>query len=538
MRIIKFISISFLVGLVVLVNSCDADKLELTNPNELKPETYFENETQVQAAVNAAYGNLQTRGLYNRHIWFGYDNMAHENSGNSQLESDKRQYLNFSFDATHGPIGAFWESCYRGINKANFVISNEDKINAILPSEMADERKAKFLGEARFLRALYYFMIVTRFGDAPLVLEPPYEVTDGLPRSPASEIWTLIEQDLQYAAANCLDRADEEAGRATTGAAWAMLGKVYLFQEKYQEAMNAFGHVTGYSLVDRFLDNFEEETEHNNEQIFQVEFNIAAGNSSNWSSDRSDIGQNEACFRGQEYGCNDWFNVYPSANLFHEFEAGDPRIDYCFYVPGDVPDTEEDDEIRENSFLINGGSDTVTIAPIVLANGDTYNKVGWRKYQNYYKQANEDQKSGINMNIIRYADVLLMMAECQARLGNIGDAATVGSAVELMNRVRARTDVAMPPYPTADYPVGNIDEFMVALEHERKVELCGEQVRWPDLVRWGRAAAFISQLSTTQQLPVQEASELQFNAGTHLLWPIPQQEIDANVNINENNPGY
>jgi len=534
MRIIKFISISFLIGLVVLVNSCDADKLELTNPNELKPESYFENETQVQAAVNAAYGNLQTRGLYNRHIWFGYDNMAHENSGNSQLESDKRQYLNFSFDPAHGAIAAFWESCYRGINKANFVISNEERINAILPSEMSSERKAKFIGEARFLRALYYFMIVTRFGDAPLVLEPPYEVADGLPRSPASQIWTLIEQDLQYAAANCLPKADEEAGRVTEGAAWAMLGKVYLFQKKYQDALNAFNNVTGYSLVPNYIDNFLEEREHNAEQIFQVEFNIAAGESAKWNSDRSDQGQNEACFRGQEYGCNDWFNVYPSANLVAEFEAGDPRLGYSFYIPGDVPDTEEDDGIRENSFIINGGADTVTIAPIVLANGTTYNKVGWRKYQNYYKQNNEDQKSGINMNIIRYADVLLMMAECQAQLGNIP------AGVALMNQVRARADVNVPAYPTADYPVGTLAEFMVALEHERKVELCGEQVRWPDLVRWGRAEAFIGELQTTQQLPAQELSELQFQSPKNLLWPIPQQEIDANVNISsaDQNPGY
>ena len=120
MKIYKYITTALIFGALVLINSCDADKLALTNPNELSPETYFKTESQVQSAVNAVYGSLQTRGLYNRHIFFGYDNMAHENAGNSQLEADKRQYLNFSFDASHGPISAFWESCYRGINKANF----------------------------------------------------------------------------------------------------------------------------------------------------------------------------------------------------------------------------------------------------------------------------------------------------------------------------------------------------------------------------------------------------------------------------------
>lgn len=156
-----------------LVLSCNEDSLELTNPNELSPDTFFQNPTQVQSAVNAVYSNLQTRGLYSRHMFFMMDNMAHENGGNTQLEADKRQYLDFSFDSSHGAIGAYWESCYRGINKANFVIENSEKINAILPSVMSDEAKQKALGEAKFLRALFYFLIVTRYGDAPLITTLP-----------------------------------------------------------------------------------------------------------------------------------------------------------------------------------------------------------------------------------------------------------------------------------------------------------------------------------------------------------------------------
>ena len=115
MKIFKFISIiALIISALVLFNSCNSDELELVNPNELSPETYFRTASQVQSAVNAAYGNLQTRGLYNRHIWFSHDNMSHENSGNPQLELDKREYLNFTVDASHGPLTAFWESCYRG----------------------------------------------------------------------------------------------------------------------------------------------------------------------------------------------------------------------------------------------------------------------------------------------------------------------------------------------------------------------------------------------------------------------------------------
>jgi len=521
MKILKFISIALFFGALVLTFSCNSDKLELTNPNELVPDTYFKTAAQVQSAVNAAYGSLQTRGLYNRHIWFGYDNMGHENSGNPQLEADKRQYLNFSFTASHGPIGAFWESCFRGINKANFVINNEDKIAEIPDAQLPAARKDKFIGEAKFMRALYYFMLVTRFGDVPLVLEVPDD-QQGLPRVAAADIWAQIESDLagpSGATALLLDKSAEDLGRATSGAAWALLGKTYLFEKKYQEALTAFSNVTDYALEANYSNNFLEETEHGIESIFEVEFNVAAGNSNNWDSDRTDQGLNEACFRGQEYGCFDWYNVFPSVNLRNEFEAGDPRYHYCFYEDGDLYDN---------------GTLTAAITPLEQTDGSTVVRVGWRKYQNYYKQSSESevaaQASGINMKIIRYADVLLMMAEAEANRSG----GSLATAIDYLNQVRARADVNMPAVATP----ATLADFMVALEHERKVELCGEQVRFPDLVRWGRLAAFMTEVY--DDLPLQEKNELVFDADTHTLWPIPQGEIDANINISndDQNPGY
>lgn len=533
MKIYKSITTALLLGALVLINSCDADKLALTNPNELSPETYFKTESQVQSAVNAIYGSLQTRGLYNRHIWFGYDNMAHENAGNPQLEADKRQYLNFSFDASHSPISAFWESCYRGINKANFVINNREVIDLIPDSQLSAAMKNKFEGEAKFLRALYYFMLVDRFGSIPLVLEVP-ESQEGVGKSSVADIWEQIEMDLTAATGQLLDKDEEDLGRATKGAAWALLGKALLFQGDYAGAMTAFENVSGYSLEPIYNNNFLEETEHGPEAIFAVEFNLSAGNANRWSSDRSDQGLNETCFRGQEYGVFDWYNVFPSVNLKEEFETAadngvkdDPRYAYCFYEDGD---------------LYNNGQDTASITPLQQSDNTLYPRSGWRKYSNYYKQPSEGsvsaQASGINMHIIRYADVLLMMAECEANRSG----GSLPTAVGYMNQVRERDDVDMPLYGSAEmnaiYPVGNLAEFMVALEHERKVELCGEQVRFPDLVRWGRLAEFMTEVYP--QLPLQEQNELVFNPNTHVLWPIPQSEINANVNLTnaDQNPGY
>jgi hypothetical protein len=329
------------------------------------------------------------------------------------------------------------------------------------------------------------------------------------------------------------------------------LGKARLFQGKYSEALTAFNNVnsgTAYSLVANYSDNYLEETEHNAESIFEVEFNATAGNSARWNSGVTDAGLNESCFRGQEYGCFDWFNVFPSLNLRNEFEPNDPRYDYSFYSPvvkiffnaNKKPVAGIDTSYY---CIYNNNKDTAQIPPLKQSDLSLYPRVGWRKYQNYYKQTSESdvapgQSSGINMRIIRYADVLLMMAECKANLAT----PDLPGAVADMNQVRARASVNMPLYGTTSmdsigYPVATHDQFMKALKHERKVELCGEQVRWPDLVRWGDAAAFIAQLKAGTELPIKELADIKFDATRNLLWPIPQREMQSNPKMKQN-PNY
>lgn len=537
-----FISVLVLGGLI-LFKSCDADKLELTNPNELSPETYFVTAAQVEGAVNACYGGLQTTSLYNRYMWYGNENMSHENTCNPQQEADKRQFLNFTHDATHGGIFGYWATCYRGINKCNFVINNEEKIKAIAPAFLSDEMKNKYVGEAKFMRALYYFFLVDKFGDVPLYLDIPAD-GNGLARTPKEQVWAQIEADLVDATTKLRAKSVEQTGRATVGAAWALLGKSQLYQKKYQEALTSFNNVTGYSLEPVYFNNFMEETENGVESIFEVQFNVGAGTSSSWSSDRTDQGLNEATYRGQEYGCFNWFNVYPSKDLDDEFETvadngvkDDPRHSYCIYRNGDL-------YAGADNKVVNISNDTVWVNPQNHAQGidEVIPRRGWRKYQNYYKWDSEGKVqsnySGINMKVIRYADVLLMKAECEAnRPGG-----SIAAAVAYMNEVRARPDVNMPLYGSPEmnaiYPVSNLEEFMVALEHERKIELCGEQIRFSDLVRWGRLADFIAEVMPSK--PKADQRAIVFTAGKNELWPIPQNEIDVNPNIDndDQNPGY
>ncbi|SHJ74179.1 Starch-binding associating with outer membrane [Reichenbachiella agariperforans] len=487
---------------LLALNACDQDKLELTNPNDLSPETFLVTQAQAQSAVNAVYANLQTRGLYSRGMFFSMDNMSHENSGNPQLEADKVQYLNFTFDPSHGLIRAYWESCYRGINKCNYVIDNEEKIRAIVSADFTDAMKDNFIGEAKFMRAYYYFLLGTRFGDIPLVITTPTS-GEGTPKSPVSAVYDQIILDLTDAADKLFAAGDAENGRATSGAAYALMGKMELYRGNYGAAKTAFNNILGdYSLVADYTDNFLEETEFNAESIFEVSYDIAVGKSDQWNSDASGSGFIASTFRGQEYGWNDWYNAYPSDALVAEFETGDPRLSGNFYFNGDA---------------FAGG----TVSLPAYGDPAVQRTQAWRKYSNYYKDANENQESGINFRVIRYADVLLMMAEIENEVGTAAD------AIGYLNEVRDR--VGMPNYGTAvmdaaGYPVGTKAQIFDAIVHERMVELAGEQVRFPDLVRWGLAE--------------QELSAFGFEAGKHEVFPIPQQEINFNSSLSNDDQNF
>ncbi|MDO7135780.1 RagB/SusD family nutrient uptake outer membrane protein [Algibacter lectus] len=484
---------------IFIVNSCSESEFELANPNQLSPETFFATEAQVESAVNAAYANLQTISLYGRLIWYMMDNMSHEQSPNGQQEADKITFYDFSFDSTNGQIAEYWDSCFRGINKANFVIGNEATINKIPENELSTATKAKFMAEAKFLRAQYYWLLVNRFGNVPL-RNGDFTQPEGKPLSPKADVMNQIIEDLTFASANLLPKSQEETGRATKGAAQAFLGKALLYQKEYELALNSFKKMSGYELEPDYYDNFKEETENGIESVWEIQYDLSLGTGDKWSSLVAGFGKNHATYRGQDYGVLDWFNVYPSDDLVAEFEPGDNRIEGSFYFVGDT---------------YNNGANTFVEGDFAENSGDI-RPIAWKKYQNYYKQVSEVQESGINPKVIRYSDVLLMMAECE----NERPGGSQATAVGYINEVRARAD--LDPLSTSLSKSAVFD----AIVHERKVELSGEQVRFDDMIRWGIAAT--------------ELAGTNFQAGKHELWPIPDKEIATNPNVTvaDQNPGY
>ena len=486
----KIIRLSFVIVFTFVGFSCQ-DDLELENPNTLTSDTFFKSFEQLQAAVDAIYADFQTEDLFARNWYYIYDNMSGDINATPQHEANKRVFKDWTFLPNDEIIEGYWQNAFRGVNKANFVIFNQDEFENV-----TEEQIAQAVGEAKFLHAYYLFILVTRFGDIPLITEP---TASDQPRTPAAQVYEVIIADLEEAADKLGSRFGTQGGRPSAGAALALLGKVHLYLENYVEAINALSAISGYELVANYEDNFLEETEYNAESLFEINFTGEPQNY-DWSGVNDGTGLNEVTFRGQDMGWNDWFNSYPSPDLIAEFEAGDPRFGANFYQDGDT---------------FNNGTDVVAIP-------DVAEGFAWRKYQNYYKRAKENFVSGINTRIIRYADVLLMWAEAANETGNVTE------AVNLLNRVRDR--VGMPRYGTAamnaSYPVSNQQEVFQAIVHERRVELAGEQVRFDDLLRWGLAADVLGSAG--------------FQAGKHDLWPIPEAEINANsaISLSDQNPGY
>jgi starch-binding outer membrane protein, SusD/RagB family len=493
------------VGLFAILG-CSSQDLDKVNPNLVTTETFFKNGDELTTAVNSAYALLQSSSLVAREYWFLHDLRSDDvASGGGQLETPRNQLLTGVHDPANSVMNAVWGGLYRTIHRTNTVIQNASR------AQTDDALRRRVVGEAKFLRAFAYFDLVSMWGGVPLYREVVNTTSETQPRATADAVYQLIIDDLtaiqndlpvSYTGAN--------VGRATRGAAQALLGKVYLQRGNHAQAKAEFDKV----MVNNYLDNFLEETENNPESIFEIGFSKVGD--MNWSLDGDGLG-NETTPRSQEYAAVGWRNLIPSNVLLEEFEKTtqgdaktDPRYFDSFYFVGDMYNN---NTRRLDSASIQGNISTI--------HGQR-RLVSWRKYGAMYKTADTYYTSGINFRLIRYADVLLMSAEAEALLGNLP------VAVQRMNQVRTRASVAMPPYPTAKYPANSRAEVLRALFHERRVELGGEQTRNRDILRW----------RAQRLLPNEPLSY--FQANRHELLPLPQQELDNNDKIDQSNqnPGY
>jgi len=509
-------NILLIIALLFLV-SCSEDFLDRTNPNEQSASSYWQNEEEIMNGINAAYRPLRFNGCYGR--WL---NMLYASRSDEGYSSSPNTYIiaysNFQTasynDASAEGILYPWLDMYKGIFWANQVIDNAPD------ADMDDDLRQRVIGEALFLRGVHYFNLAAIFGRGPLETDsyaggdaPPIAEREGLYQQAAKDFIAAYEKlPAEYA-------DPDDLGRATEGAARGMLAKVYMQQHNWDSALIQLEAVmdlkglagnTLYELVPSYLDNFTATNENNSESVFEVQFGY--GTVSGIS-----LGSQRQRFMGlQVDGCA-WADADPRLSLYNDFllektEDGqpDPRLKHTFfYYDADNPDEEFYGKTWDEWGLVHG---------------DIY----WKKFTNYATQTEEDYNSGINLRVIRLADVYLMYAEALNELGRTAE------AYPYINMVRARVGMPDLENSTVFTGIGNDQEKMrEQLAHERIMELSSENTRWLDLARWG----MFDNQEDIDYLSTRDVEFKNFEIGISDRFPIPYREISLVEGL-EQNPGY
>tara|TARA_R110002072_G_scaffold80227_3_gene184541 strand:- start:477 stop:1865 length:1389 start_codon:yes stop_codon:yes gene_type:complete len=458
---------------IVLFTACEND-LDTAPEDRFTTGSFYKNASDIEAAVNAAYGGLQKNGLYafNYHILMETrsDNTFEEEPSNSGGFGDVDL---FNRVTTNGVFRQTWVDSYVTIQAANIVLNRIDAV-----SDMDSALKEIRNGEMKFIRALVYYNLVNLYGGVPLVLEETTNPTDyfGQGRASVQEIFDQIILDLSDASSSLPESND--IGRANKGAAFLLLGKAHLTIGNATEAETAFRAINGYTFVNTYADLFGISNENNAASIFEVQFQSGVNGGEEGSTFASK-------FTSQKNPGSKGNNII-TQDLLNSFETGD---------------------LRRNEIIQDPLDPTVYIST---------------KYVDNSRTLVDDGDN--NAIVFRYADVLLSLAEALNLKGYVAD----GEAFDLINRIRTRAGL---PNLTS-VTITNQQEFTEALLKERRHEFFYENHRWFDLKRLGdpvqvmniHFASFVGLNITIDQ--------------NDLLLPIPLDQLNSDPGSMEQNPGY
>ncbi len=476
-----YYKLAFLV--LILVGGCSEDFLENPPLTTVTDVTFPTTERDAYLVTNAAYNNLRNWWYMGGYPLAGIMSDDQTKGSEDGSNPDLQQFENFTFPTTHAYILAWYQTLYQSVRQANIVI---EKLPAI---SMDEDLKERYIAEARFLRAYHYFTLVRLWGDVPKVTTINPERT--LPRSPASEIYDdIIIPDLLFAADVLPEKSEyppEDMGRATRGAAKALLARVYLAlgdfvnTEKYAlEVINS----AQYQLDPDYAHIFSLDGQFGVESIFEIGA-LPLGRSEGGNQ----YGNTQGVRGNPNWG---WGFGRPSWDYITSFEAGDPRLDASVIFLG---------ETLSGTLIV--GSDLTTDTTRVngqIVEIECYNQ------KVYVEGATNPQDGwGYNRRVLRYADVLLMAAEALNENNKPADALTYLNLVR--QRARGGNAGILP-----DRTETNKDLLRQLIWQERRHELAFEDVRYYDLKRQDRMGTILGPLG--------------FTVGKNELLPIPQQEID------------
>lgn len=531
-------------------------------------DTYFTTADECEAYITGCYQDITCGGWWNINTVWLLSEMCSDDAWMGNTTQSQSDYISLAHyqgnGASNGPISNFWQYRYKGILRCNVAI---DRISN---AELEDkELQARLVAEARFLRGYFYFELARNFGGVPLITEfkMPEEI-QGITRASLENTYKFIEEDL-IAAAEVLPKrseyADADMGRATSGAALGLLGKVYLYQEKWTEARDVLqklipesgytgedAQTTEYDLLPNFGDVWDKDFDNSVESLFEVQYEyhatLAVGGS------LSTVTGARSC--GAALG-DGWAWCQPTANLEAAYSEDDERREWTIIKTGC---TEIKGETEENFTKILNDNKEISVYDDCVekynlpANSlviDPSGHKSGRIIRKYYLPLNDrpevynTDKSPLNHRILRYADVLLMYAEACNELSDDTHAQAA------LNRVRNRAGLS-PVSVT-----GN--ELRHAIRNERRLELAFEQNRLYDIRRWkddngkpvianlmGENGSFVkwnTDPATRDAMEWDNQGEASdkgksFREERDLLFPIPLYEVTMSNGSIEQNPNW
>lgn len=470
-----------------VVAACSKKFIDLHPESSASVADFYKTADDARVGLNGVYASLQTAGVSTNNYVFGEigsDNTLPVFSG---TVTDQDEFDRFYIRTTNPFISERWTDCYKGIAAANLFFER------IAPIQMTDSLKQRYIAEAKFIRGYLYFELVRTYGDVPLVLKSLISsLSEGYNygRNPSAEVYAQVEKDLTEAEAVLpVSYKGSDIGRITKGAADAMLGKVYLTEHKFDVAATSLQKVINLNIYDTvaYADVFDPAKKNGKESVFDVQFAAGLNGEGNpWPNSFAPLNSGSAIIAFGGDG-----NNRPTQDLISAYEPGDIRKDLSLATS------------------------------YVNAAGQTITDVFVKKYRNPSPAQKNDNPN--NIPLIRYADVVLMYAECLNEQGYNGS----GDAMKYLNMIRTRA--RLPVKTAADIP--DQGSFRLAMEQERRVEFAFESQRWWDLVRTGRAITVINGKAASINI-VQPITQ------NNMVFPIPQSQIDINKNKIKQNLGY
>lgn len=469
-------------------SSC-SDFLEQNPQTDLSENDFYKTADDILSAVNGAYSSLQEGDIYGN--WYVFGEIPSDNTRNqlSGSVTTQNEFDQFYIDTQNSMIANFWKAAYKVINRTNTILGRIDGIE--INTELANRYKL----ECKFIRALMYFNLVRVYGDVPLVLkEISISESYDILREPKENVYNQIIADLKEAQDLPVSYSTAEDGRATQGAAKALLANVYMTLHKYAEAETILAEIINsgrYSLlentpgslnIDGYKNVFSPVNHNSKEGIFEIQFLKGGyGEGSNYANNFApeNSGTNVVAVGGTGG------NNIPEMDIYNAYEEGDLRRDFSMSLG--YYDNRKNNEWVESRYVCK-------FMDVPYQNNDASN----------------------NYPVIRYADMILMYAEALNQNGKTAE------ACKYLNMTRRRgfgyqtTETSPVDLQTTDKA-----QFALMVEQERRVELAFENHRWFDLIRTGRA------------VEVMRSKGFSLNE-TNLICPIPQKQIDVNPKLTQN----